>query len=145
MSASSTRAALRVERVVETCINVYDIARARKFYESVFGFQTMYSDERLCELAVGGNSVLMLFARGQFTKPVTIPGGVVPPHDTTGAGHVAFAISADTLATWRARLRECEVAIESEVQWERGGTSLYFRDPDDNLLELATPGVWPNY
>ena len=144
MSAPSTRAALRIDRVVETCINVDDIARARKFYESVFGFATMYSDERLCELAIG-TTVLMLFARGKFTKPVTIPGGVVPPHDTSGAGHVAFAISADTLTAWRSRLRDCDVAVESEVQWERGGTSLYFRDPDDNLLELATPGVWPNY
>ncbi len=60
-------------------------------------------------------------------------------------GHLAFSISADLLAAWRIRLRERGIEIESEVQWERGGTSLYFRDPDANLLELASPGVWPNY
>lgn len=27
----------------------------------------------------------------------------------------------------------------------RGGCSVYFRDPDGHLLELATPGVWINY
>jgi catechol 2,3-dioxygenase-like lactoylglutathione lyase family enzyme len=144
MSAPNTSNALRVERVVETCINVDDIARALEFYRSVFAFEVMYNDDRLCELAVG-SSVLMLFARGRFTEPVTIPGGIVPPHDTSGAGHIAFAIAANTLAAWRARLRDCGLRVESEVQWERGGTSLYFRDPDDNLLELATPGVWPNY
>jgi catechol 2,3-dioxygenase-like lactoylglutathione lyase family enzyme len=29
--------------------------------------------------------------------------------------------------------------------WPRGGESVYFRDPDDNLLELATPGLWSIY
>jgi catechol 2,3-dioxygenase-like lactoylglutathione lyase family enzyme len=31
------------------------------------------------------------------------------------------------------------------VQWEGGGTSLYFRDPDGRSVELATPGIWPTY
>jgi catechol 2,3-dioxygenase-like lactoylglutathione lyase family enzyme len=27
----------------------------------------------------------------------------------------------------------------------RGGQSIYFRDPDDLLVELATPGIWEAY
>jgi hypothetical protein len=34
------------------------------------------------------------------------------------------------------------VAIEQEVDWPRGGKSLYFRDPAGNSVELLTPGVW---
>jgi catechol 2,3-dioxygenase-like lactoylglutathione lyase family enzyme len=30
------------------------------------------------------------------------------------------------------------------VSWRRGGTSLYFRDPDGHSVEVATPGLWPN-
>ena len=37
------------------------------------------------------------------------------------------------------------LAIEEEREWPRGGTSLYFRDPDGHLLEVATPGVWSIY
>ena len=37
------------------------------------------------------------------------------------------------------------IEIESEVTWTRGGRSLYFRDPDGHLVELATPGVWEVY
>ena len=35
--------------------------------------------------------------------------------------------------------------IESEVNWDRGGTSIYFRDPEGHSVELATPGVWEVY
>jgi catechol 2,3-dioxygenase-like lactoylglutathione lyase family enzyme len=77
--------------------------------------------------------------------PVRLPGGVIPPHATQGAGHFALAVASDDLEDWPARLREHGILIESEVHWERGGASLYFRDPDNNLVELATPGVWANY
>ena len=135
---------LQVRGIVETCINVAEINRAREFYQSLFNFEAMVSDERFCALRAGPD-VLLLFTHGGSNEPVVIPGGIIPPHETQGAGHLAFAISSDLLVDWRIRLHECGIEIESEVQWERGGTSLYFRDPDANLLELATPGVWPNY
>jgi catechol 2,3-dioxygenase-like lactoylglutathione lyase family enzyme len=37
------------------------------------------------------------------------------------------------------------VAIESRMEWPRGGKSIYFRDPDGHLLEVLTPGVWAIY
>jgi catechol 2,3-dioxygenase-like lactoylglutathione lyase family enzyme len=37
------------------------------------------------------------------------------------------------------------VVVESRITWPRGGTSLYFRDPDGHSVEVATPGLWPNY
>jgi len=42
-------------------------------------------------------------------------------------------------------LREHGIAIESTITWPRGGTSIYFRDPDGHLLELVTPGIWDIY
>ena len=95
----------------------------------------------------GGDSaqVLLLFSEGKSTEGEETPGGFIPPHDTHGTQHVAFAISADSLAEWQARLAEKGVAIESVVRPERGGTSAYFRDPDGHLIELATPGIWPTY
>jgi catechol 2,3-dioxygenase-like lactoylglutathione lyase family enzyme len=134
----------QVQGILETCINVSDMSRARKFYESIFGFEIMTSDERFCAFRVG-QDVLLLFTEGESKKPVQLEGGIIPPHDTQGAGHFAFAISPNALGEWRALLQERGVEIESEVRWERGGTSLYFRDPDDSLIELATPGIWPNY
>ena len=134
----------RVGGVVETCINVADMSRAREFYQSLFGFEVMAGDDRFCAFRVE-KCVLLLFKENGTEGPVRLPGGVIPPHETQGAGHFALAIDSVDLEDWRARLGENGILIESEVRWERGGTSLYFRDPDNNLLELATPGVWANY
>jgi catechol 2,3-dioxygenase-like lactoylglutathione lyase family enzyme len=74
-----------------------------------------------------------------------LPSGSIPGHGGSGALHVAFAIAQDELGRWTEHLRSRGVIIESENDWSRGGHSVYFRDPDGNLLELATPGLWSVY
>lgn len=135
----------RLQRVLETVLYVDDFARACPFYEEVLGLPRIYSDQRLNAYDVGGNGVLLLFRRGQSLEPVKLPGGTIPPHDGQGPVHIAFSITADELSAWEARLREAGIDIEARTTWQRGGTSIYFRDPDGHLLELATPGLWPNY
>lgn len=61
-----------------------------------------------------------------------------------GAGHFAFQIDYTTLDAWLAYLQANKIKIDSKVSWPLGGTSLYFRDPFSNVVELATAGVWPN-
>jgi catechol 2,3-dioxygenase-like lactoylglutathione lyase family enzyme len=85
---------LQVDGIVETCINVAEINRAREFYQSLFNFEAMVSDERFCALRAGSD-VLLLFTHGGSNEPVVIGGGVIPPHETRGAGHLAFAVSSD--------------------------------------------------
>ena len=63
---------LRVDGIVETCINVAEINRAREFYQSVFNFEAMVSDERFCALRAGPD-VLLLFTQGGSNDPVVIP------------------------------------------------------------------------
>jgi integrase len=46
---------------------------------------------------------------------------------------------------WETHLASRGVVIEGRNDWERGGRSIYFRDPDGHLLELATPGLWSVY
>jgi catechol-2,3-dioxygenase len=130
--------------VLETSLYVDAFERACPFYEQVLGLNSIYRDARLCVYDVGGRGVLLLFLRGASLAPSRLPGGVVPPHDGHGPIHMAFSIAADALADWEARLAEAGVAIESRVKWRRG-ESIYFRDPDGHVLELATPGLWPGY
>jgi catechol 2,3-dioxygenase-like lactoylglutathione lyase family enzyme len=62
-----------------------------------------------------------------------------------GPMHIAFSISAGELDEWQRHLTDAGVSLEGRTQWPRGGASVYFRDPDDHLLEIATPGLWKGY
>jgi catechol 2,3-dioxygenase-like lactoylglutathione lyase family enzyme len=131
--------------VLETCLYVDDMERARAFYGGVLGLSTMFEDARLLAYAVGGRSALLIFHRGNTTKAVRLPGGTIPPHDGSGPVHCALAIAAHDLAGWEARLAAHDIRIEGRTHWPGGSVSVYFRDPDGHLLELATPGLWPIY
>ena len=135
----------RVRRVLETALDCEELPRTAAFYTRLFGVTPMVDAERLVAIDAGEGTVLLLFQRGLSSQPVETPGGLVPAHDAGGPGHLAFAIDAADVPAWEARLAELGIAIESRVRWPRGGFSLYFRDPENRLLELVTPGLWPNY
>jgi catechol 2,3-dioxygenase-like lactoylglutathione lyase family enzyme len=138
-------AAPKLDRVIETCLYVDDLGRAAAFYEELLGLAAMTSDARFRAYDVGGKSVLLLFRRGATLETVHLPGGTIPPHDGHGPLHIAFAVSTDELSDWETRLAQHGVAIEGRTEWSGGGRSLYFRDPDRHLVELATPGLWAIY
>jgi catechol-2,3-dioxygenase len=135
----------QLDAVLETALYVDDLERAAGFYGDVLDLQPLYRDSRLCAFSVGGRSVLLLFPRGGSLETVQMPGGTIPPHDGAGPVHIAFAIAKDELPDWEERLTANNIAIEGRTRWKRGGESIYFRDPDGHLLELATPGLWAIY
>ena len=135
----------KLDGILETALYVDDMARARAFYEGVLGLAPIFEDKRLTAYGVAGRDVLLLFRRGGSTRTVIMPGGTIPGHDGSGPLHIAFAIGAAEEPAWRRQLASHDVPIEGETTWSRGGRSIYFRDPDGHLLELATPGLWTGY
>jgi catechol 2,3-dioxygenase-like lactoylglutathione lyase family enzyme len=132
-------------KVLETSLYVEDIERAGRFYGETLGLTPMTRDSRLWAFDCGPASVLLLFKRGGTLETIELPGGRIPPHHGEGPAHLAFAVEAEDLPAWKRRLAECGVEVEATMKWPRGGESLYFRDPDRHLVELASPGVWANY
>ena len=133
----------RVEGVLETALYVRDLDTAQQFYERVFGFnEIMREENRLHALSIAGKQVLLLFRIGASVRPTQAPGGTIPPHDGHGTQHLAFEVTADQIEHWRAKLGDLGVPIESEVECPKGGHSIYFRDPDDHLIELVTRDCW---
>ena len=134
----------RVRRVLETALDCDDLPRSAAFYQALMNVTPMLQNERIVAIDAGEGTVLLLFQKGTASS-VALPGGLVPAHESGGSGHFAFAIDAADLPAWEVRLADLRIAVESRVTWERGGVSLYFRDPDGRLVELATPGLWPSY
>ncbi|HVJ37456.1 MAG TPA: VOC family protein [Stenotrophomonas sp.] len=141
----SPSAAPKLQGLLETALYAADLALARRFYEDVLGLRSMVADSRLAAYAVAPAQVLLLFQAGATAATVELPGGTIPGHDGSGRVHFAFAIAADDLPGWEAHLLACDIAVEGRTAWPQGGHSLYFRDPDQHLVELATPGLWRNY
>ena len=135
----------KLNALLETALYVENLERSVAFYKTIFEFETLSSSERLCALNVSNRQVLLLFLKGASTVATVTSGGVIPPNDGDGQLHLAFSIAADELERWESWLAENGIEIESKVKWERGGTSIYFRDPDQHLLELVTPGLWTIY
>lgn len=135
----------RLNRIIETALYVDDLERACEFYETKLGLAPMLKTGTLFAYDVGGASMLLLFLRGQSLRTQSSAGGSIPPHDGSGPLHICFAVDADELDVWDEKLQRQGITIEGRMSWERGGKSLYFRDPDGHMLELATPGLWPGY
>ncbi|MBS9403045.1 VOC family protein [Halomonas sp. TRM85114] len=137
----------KLNGVLETALYVEDMHRARRFFEAVMGLAPFTADHRFTAYDAGAGTVLLLFLHGETLETVVLPDdmGTIPPHDGEGRVHLAFAIAARELAAWEEQLEALGIAIEGRTHWPRGGESVYFRDPDGHLLELATPGVWPTY
>jgi catechol 2,3-dioxygenase-like lactoylglutathione lyase family enzyme len=134
-----------VHGILETALYVADVQKSAAFYRRVFGFQPLLESDRLIALDVAGRSVLLLFKGGATEQPFTTPGGIIPGHSGTGTTHFAFAIAADDVEPWKRQLEAAGVPLESVVTWPGGAVSLYFRDPDQHLAELITPGFWRTY
>lgn len=127
----------RLSRILETCLYATDLAASADFYADVLGLPLVSRVQGRHAFFRAGEAMFLLF-RPEATESST----EVPPHGARGSGHVAFAVQAGELPRWRRHFHEHGIPIEREVEWPRGGKSLYVRDPAGNSVELATPEIW---
>lgn len=131
-----------LDGILETAIYVEDLDRAAAFYHQVFGLAPVLRDSRLVTLDVGGGRVLLLFRRGASLRQAELPGGSIPPHDGSGPMHFAFAAPHADISAWEGHLTRLGVPVEATLDWPNGSRSLYVRDPDGHLVEIASRHLW---
>ena len=138
---------LQPDGLLETALFVENLPRARDFYQQVVGLEKRQESEFGCVFVVAKGQLLLLISQEKARIPSVTPGGTVPAclgesREARCAGHLAFTVPKVLLQAWRGRLESKGVKVLSEVTWDGGACSLYFRDPDGHLLELATSGLW---
>jgi catechol 2,3-dioxygenase-like lactoylglutathione lyase family enzyme len=139
---SDGRPAPPIDGLLETSLYARDLKRTAAFYRELLNLEMLVDSPRLVAFSIAARSVLLVFQAGATETDVVEARGVIPGHDGRGRLHLALSIAAADLDAWRARLAAYNVEVVGEYRWRRGGVSLYFRDPDGALVELATPGLW---
>lgn len=128
--------------VAEAVLYVSDLDRATAFYQNVLGLPLTAAFNEARFLQTGRRSTLILFD----IEGIQNRQSVIPSHGARGEIHIALAVPAKEMDEWRNRLKAHGVSIEHEQEWSSGTKSIYFRDPDNNSLELIAeehyPQVW---
>lgn len=128
-----------ISGVAEVALYVDDLDRATEFYTEVLGLPLTAAFGEARFLQTGPYSTLILFTITGIQERIS----VIPSHGAAGEQHVALAVPAAEMDAWRKRLQEHGVEIEHEQDWSQGTHSIYFRDPDNNSLELIEDRHYP--
>jgi catechol 2,3-dioxygenase-like lactoylglutathione lyase family enzyme len=128
---------LTIDRVDHFVLTVTDLAASLRFYERVLGARIVppYKGQGPTAVAFGRQKINLHVRGHEFEPKATVP--------TVGAGDFCLITEAP-ITTVVQHLVECGVAIEVGPVPRIGAlgpmTSVYFRDPDGNLVEVAKYG-----
>lgn len=127
---------MRLDHLVLT---VSDIEQTIQFYRRVLGCEVL--DEAAGRAGQIRNPALAIGAQKINVHGPQTGASPVAGRPTVGAGDLCF-VWEGPIAGAVEHLRACEVTVELGPIGRRGaagpGQSVYFRDPDNNLLELIS-------
>ncbi|MFC3651210.1 VOC family protein [Dyella humi] len=127
---------MKIDRLDHFVLTVADIDATCEFYTRVLGMQVVQFDQGRKALAFGMQKINLHQHRHEFEPKARQP--------TPGSGDFCL-ITSVPLEQVMAHLHACGVAIEEGPVARTGACgpiqSVYFRDPDSNLIEVSNyPG-----
>ncbi len=124
---------MKIDRLDHLVLTVRDVERTCEFYSRVLGMDVVTFGTGRKALAFGAQKFNLHEAGREFEPKAARP--------TPGSADICL-ISAVPLPEVMAHLQSCNVPILEGPVVRTGATgpirSVYFRDPDDNLVEVAT-------
>jgi catechol 2,3-dioxygenase-like lactoylglutathione lyase family enzyme len=127
-----TNRPVEIARLDHLVLTVADVERTVEFYADVLGMTPATFGQGRRSLAFGDQKLNLHQAGHEFEPKAT--------HPTRGSADLCF-VSATPLADVVTHLEARGVAIEEGPVSRTGATgpimSVYFRDPDGNLIEIA--------
>ena len=120
-----------------TILAVADLARAARFYETVFGWKRHVDLPVFVEFKVDGGPGVALYVRGAFARNTDRPAAPPTAGMTTSTELYFFVDDADA-AVARAVAAGAELLSPAAPRvW--GDVAGYVSDPDGNVLAFARP------
>jgi len=124
---------MRIEVLDHLVLTVADIGRTRDFYERVLGMEPVVFGEGRHTLAFGAQKINLHEAGQEFEPKASVP--------TPGSADLCFLTNASVAEVVEHLEANSVEIIEGPVR-RTGATgpimSVYFRDPDGNLLEVSS-------
>ncbi len=131
-----------IDGILETALYADDLDAAETFYGGVLGLEKILRAGNRHVFFRCGQGILLIFNPVETVKSPSPDALPVPPHGTTGAGHLCFRMGAEAIDRMTEKLNKAGIVIESDFRWPNGARSIYFRDPAGNSLECAEPRLW---
>ncbi|MCR4317234.1 MAG: VOC family protein [Planctomycetes bacterium] len=126
-------------KLVLTILAVSDLARAVKFYRDAFGFGIHVDVPVYVELEVSDRHHLGLYQREAWAR-VTTRAPLVPAEDEVIGNELYFLVDDVQEASSRIE-RAGGTLLSSAAMRPWGDLAAYYRDPDGNVLVVATPPI----
>lgn len=154
-----------LSHVLETCLYVRDMTQSTIFYSDILGLEPKIKSPRLTMFPLG-HTTLILFQLGTTASDSVSEDGVVPGHGpdekiigslmtenggrTSESGnlhtHYCLAVSSTReVEEWEHYLRNKDVKLRGVMNWQKGGRSVYFEDPDGHVGEIGSRGIWEHW
>ena len=128
---------MHVDSLDHLVLTVRDIDATTTFYSSVLGMRVVTFGSNRKALAFGAQKINLHLAGREFEPKAAVP--------TPGSADLCF-LTTEPLERVVEHLRCCGVAVAEGPVPRTGATgpirSVYFRDPDGNLIEVANKVVW---
>lgn len=124
---------MQIEGLDHLVLTVDDVGRTREFYERVLGMEPVVLGEGRYALAFGSQKINLHEAGREFEPKAAVP--------TPGSADLCFLANASVAEVFEHLGANGVEILEGPVR--RTGatgpiTSVYFRDPDGNLIEVAS-------
>jgi catechol 2,3-dioxygenase-like lactoylglutathione lyase family enzyme len=130
---------IKLQRIGHILINVRDVERSRAFYTKILGFKVLEQDPDhggvFLSLGEHGNTLDLFPSSDPDAYPQ--PKSGVGRREGLGVKHTAFAVETEEdLKRAYFALQDAGVPIHRAID-HTSQKSIYFYDPDDNLLEIV--------